>query len=308
MDEAFQGAAHAAKQAGHLMHSSVAGGAGAYLSSLKRIGWQAPSISSIITEKGCSLMLGANCDPKMLLRLASVALERRLALDSGMPEQLSSIHVADGYHRASSQASGFVPMGKLLGLEQRAVAEWWNQFQHDQGRLIPWLRLAIDALRTAKRKGIDDNVRASFVSLIEGGWWPQSKLHHNQLAADPMCKSCGKEHGTLWHRAARVCESSQGPTSAIVDAGTVRWWDPLFARCIPALPLDPRPPSERVWCFPENAADALITGDVFIDGAMTGLLAETRRGGWAFAKLGLEKDCVLDIFVTVFVMNPGSPL
>ena len=225
MEAAFHGAADAAQQAGHLVHSNVAGGAGAYLSSLKRIGWQAQDISSIITEKGCSMRLGVNCDPKMLLRLASTALERKLAIESGLSAQLSSLQVADGYHRASSQASGFVPMGKLPGLEQQAMAEWWAQFQHDQGRLIPWLRPAVDALRTAKRRGVEECATASFISLIEGGWWTQSRLHHNSLAADPLCKCCGKEHGTLWHRVARLCGANQtdSPASAIVDVGAARW-------------------------------------------------------------------------------------
>ena len=39
LELAIRGAAKAAASAGHLEHGNVAGGAGAYLSSLKRIGW-----------------------------------------------------------------------------------------------------------------------------------------------------------------------------------------------------------------------------------------------------------------------------
>ena len=62
------------------------------------------------------------------------------------------------------------------------------------------------------------------------------------------------------------------------------------------MPLQPHPPTEKVWTFPEGAAEALITGHVFTDGAMKGLLPEVRRGGWAFAKLGSSKDLISVVF------------
>ena len=77
MGDALVGATNAAEKAGHLMHNNIMGGAGAYLSSLKRIGWNANGISEIVDEKGNGLILGKDCDPKMLIRLAGRASERR---------------------------------------------------------------------------------------------------------------------------------------------------------------------------------------------------------------------------------------
>ena len=146
----------------------------------------------------------------------------------------------------------------------------------------------MDALRAAERRGVSEAVRASFIALIEGGWWTQYKLFFHGLATDPFCRKCCADHGTLWHRVSGQCRTndSAGPVASIVEQGKTRRWDPLFSRCVPAMPLVPSPPSERVWCFPENAADVRITGDVFTDGALRGLQLEVRRGGWAFAKLG----------------------
>ena len=124
MELALRGAAKTAEHAGHLKHSNIVGGAGAYLSSPQRIGWHANGIRGVPTEKGCSLVLGDNCDPKMLLRLAGSALERKLALDSGLSATLTSIDTADGYHRAASRASDFVPLGSLSGLEAQATKAW----------------------------------------------------------------------------------------------------------------------------------------------------------------------------------------
>ena len=51
MEDALKGATFAAEKAGHLIHNNIMGGAGAYLSSLKRIGWHAKGISEIVDEK-----------------------------------------------------------------------------------------------------------------------------------------------------------------------------------------------------------------------------------------------------------------
>ena len=301
LESALLGAEAAAERAGHLEHSNISGGAGAYLSSLKRIGWQARGVAEVITENGSVMTLGGNCDPKMLLRMAGGALGRKLALDSGLSATLTSIDVADGFHRAASRASAFEPLGKLPGLEEQASTAWWSQYQHCEGRLIPWLQPAIDALRGAERRGVGEALRGSFIALVEGGWWPQARLHHHGLAADPFCRRCCAEHGTLWHRASKLCtaEEPAAPVSAIVEEGKSRWWDPLFSRGIPAVPLLPNFPCERVWCYPETAGSALITGEVFTDGAMKGRLPEVRRGGWAFAKLGANKEHIQAVFYGV---------
>ena len=301
LEAALQGAAAAVEMSGRLEHSNVSGGAGAYLSSLKRIGWHARGSNAVVTEQSIILTLGGNCDPKMLLRLASAALGKKLAQDSSLSATLSSVEVADGYHRASSQASAFQPLGVLPGLKAKAAAAWQSQYQRHGERLIPWLRPAADALRAAEKRGVGEAVRRSFISLIEGGWWTQARLHHQGLATDPFCRKCGVVHGTLWHRAANLCtnEEAATPIPGIVEEGKRRWWDPLFSRGVPAMPLLPTPPSEYVWFFPETAADVLITGDVYTDGALKGMLPEARRSGWAFAKMGRSRGQVQAAFYGV---------
>ena len=288
MGAALRGAAKAAVSAGHLQHSQVAGGAGAYLSSLERIGWHSTGIDSVITERGQELKLGGECDPIMLLRLASTALDRKMALESDLAASLTSIHTADGCHRATSIASNFAPIGDLPGLAEVAKSKWREQYQHNGDSLIPWLRPAIDAVKAAQRGGCSAASCGSFMAFVEGGWWTQAKLHYRGLATDPFCRWCGEEHGTLWHRIAGQCKGRSKEQPPIVQEGLDRWWDPLFSRGIPAMPLLPELPREQTWCFPENASQVLLTGVLYTDGAMRGLHPEARRGGWAFAMLASE--------------------
>ena len=67
---ALKHAEEKAEREGHLHHCHVSGGAGAYLSSLKRIGWEAIGVDAVRTDREQTLRLGVDCDPKMLLRMA----------------------------------------------------------------------------------------------------------------------------------------------------------------------------------------------------------------------------------------------
>ena len=301
LTSALSQAEEMAERAGHLHHCHVAGGAGAYLSSLRRIGWKMLGVDGVVTDREQTLRLGVDCDPKMLLRMASSALERRLSVESRLSDELSSIHVPDGNHRAASRANHFAPMGSLPGFAEHAQAIWWDQFQHHDGKLIPWLRPAIDAVKEAARRGRSAASIGSFIALIEGGWWTQARLHHCGLASDPFCRWCGEDHGTLWHRLSRICKSSASDRPTIVQEGMSRWWDPLFARGIPALPLMPGVPDEEVWCYPPEAGQQLLTGDLYTDGAMRGLHPDARRGGWAFAMLGSSREEIRAVFYGICV-------
>ena len=137
---------------------------------------------------------------------------------------------------------------------------------HINGKLVPWFKPAADVIRLAVRKGSSSAAIESFAALIEGGWWTQASLHSAGLALDPFCKWCGLEHGTLWHRVAGQChvEPEMRQSERIVEMGRKRWWDPLFARGIPAHPLLPLPPVARVWNFPEEGYEGLITGNIYI--------------------------------------------
>ena len=182
--DALRGASKAASTAGHLLHDCANGGASAYLSALQRVGWKACDFQTIELASGRRLELGRNCDPKMLLRLASQAIEESIAVQSELANTLSSIEMPDGYHRASSSASEHVPIGTLTGMKEAAPAAWWDQFQHREGKLVPWLKPAKDAHRQAQ-KTCAPSAAASLASYVEGGWWPQARLHHCKLAADP---------------------------------------------------------------------------------------------------------------------------
>ena len=275
------------------MHSAVEGGAGAYLSSLRRIKWRNKRLDCVLLGNGISFTLGADGDPKMAMRLARRDLEAVTLAESGLAGTLSSVTVPDGYHRASSSVSGFVPIGLLPGQVEAAQQRWWNEFVHIDGQLVPWLKPAIDALKAARSRSVAEAVSASFASLIEGGWWPQSRLCFAKLAQDPFCQVCGAEHGTVWHRV--LCSFNRRGDSSerkIFDIGKERWWDPLFSRGIPALPLSRPQPRAQTWTFPENAEAHLVTGEVFTDGALRGLHPEARRAGWAFALVDSSSLCL----------------
>ena len=289
LEAALRRAARNARNAGHLAHACAEGGAGAFISSMSRIGWRAVAIDRYITSKGVTFSLGQNCDPKMLFRLAYADLEVSLAVYSDLSSTLTSIEEADGFHRASSSASGFIPLGCLPGSVEQAQQQWWSQYQHVDGRLVPWLKPAIDALNAARRRGCEPSAVSSFRALVEGGWWTQARLHRAGKASDPFCKTCGVQHGTLWHRIAGRCEQGGAPWAeaeeAIRQKGKERWWDPLFSRSIPAMPLMPAMPTARTHVFPSGAEETVITGNIFTDGALRGTLLQARRAGWAFAMI-----------------------
>ena len=129
------------------------------------------------------------------------------------------------------------------------------------------------------------------------------------MASDPFCRACGLEHGTLWHRIAGRCSTLEDEPPwteaevAFLDKGKERWWDPLFSRSVAALPLTPVWPKACTWTYPPEAQRELITGHIYTDGVLRGLLLQARRSGWAFAKIDPDS---LQLAV-VYYGNCGGP-
>ena len=289
LEAALRGATKAMETSGHLKHSAVEGGAGAFLSALDRVRWKLLGPRRFSLANGTSFELGRDGDPKMAMRLATRDLVNITCAESDLADTLTSLSVPDGYHRASSAASGHIPIGLLPGQAEVAQRMWWGEYVHDEGRLIPWLKPALDAMKALARSSVSESCTASFASLIEGGWWPQARLCHAGLAEDPLCRICGAEPGTIWHRVRCRLRRKEGEKDEkIQEIGMQRWWDPLFSRGIPALPLLPPLPLDQTWSFPEDADKHLVTGKVFTDGALRGAHPEARRAGWAFAMV--EED------------------
>ena len=237
LEAALRGATKAMESSRHLKHSAVEGGAGAFLSALERVRWKIVGPRRFLLANGTSFELGRDGDPKMAMRLATRDLVNVTCAESDLAVTLSSLSVPDGYHRASSAASGHIPIGALPGQTEGAQRSWWGEYVHDEGRPIPWLKPAADALKAMARNSVAESCAGSFASLIEGGWWPQARLHHAGLSADPLCRVCGAEAGTIWHRVScRIRKMDDGSYEKIHDIGKQRWWDPLFSRGIPALP------------------------------------------------------------------------
>ena len=306
---ALRRAARNAREAGHLMHAHAEGGAGAFVSAMARIGWRAISVDTYLLASGITLKLGQDCDPRMLKALAMADLEEVIAAQSGLSEELSSIDKADGFHRATSRASGFKPLGTLPGLLEEAQQKWWEEFRHLKGRLVPWMKPAIDAMRSAKAKGASLAALSSFRAMFEGGWWTQGKFHFHGMASSPLCRACDQEHGTFWHRVAGRCKPAEDEppwTTAeetSVEEGKKRWWDPLYSRGVAALPLTPVWPKPFTASYPPEANEVVLTGHVYTDGAMRGVLAQARRSGWAFAQV----DPITLELVVAYYGHSGGP-
>ena len=284
LQAALRGAHKTIEASGHLKHSAIGGGAGAFLSSLERVKWKWVGPLRYLTANGTSFELGKHGDPKMAMRLATRDLEMTTGACSNLSASLASIGVPDGYHRAASAASGFIPVGQIQGQEEEAQKKWWGEYVHDDGKLVPWLKPAVDAIKNMSKGTVSEACVSSFASLIEGGWWTQARLNHAGLASDPFCRACGVEAGTIWHRiTCNLRRKGDQCYSRVLDIGKQRWWDPLFSRGVPAWPLLPPMPEGSTWCFPDDASNHVVTGTVFTDGALRGSQPEARRSGWAFA-------------------------
>ncbi len=135
-------------------------------------------------------------------------------------------------------------------LEDRMARVWRGpRYQHQQGKVVPWLLPATMLLRRRLRSlGNSTAADASLAAMVEGGWWTAARLAASGMRQSPVCAACGKAIGTLWHRLGE-CETTKderegkgGCPAWLLKKGKASVWDPLFARGVPALPKVPPPP------------------------------------------------------------------
>jgi hypothetical protein len=239
-------------------HRTANGAARSFIAALGRIGWRSPSFDTVLTREGHLLRIG-DADVVTVMRYAEDDLMVRMGLESAVGRDMNDPLGERGFYRAVEGAvQGAVNVGgegvraHVAGsteAEERLARVWRGpRYQHDQGRVIPWLLPAAMLLRRrlgdpGKRTAAD----ASAAALVEGGWWTAARLASAGLRDTAVCAACGKAVGTVWHRLGE-CEATReeregrgGCPAWLLRKGKTALWDPLFARGVPALPKVPPP-------------------------------------------------------------------
>ena len=129
---------------------------------------------------------------------------------------------------------------------------------HDKGALVPCLQPMVAHIRSCWAVKQAQAAVSSAVSLVEGRWWTPKRLFESGLSDNPLCELCGAI-GDLPHRLAS-CSARDEFRAVECNVG--------------------KPPTDG----------AVVTGAVYTDGALRGLLPCTRRAGWAFAVVNQLDD------------------
>ncbi len=276
-------------------HQEVCGGAGAYVAALRRLRWRAPSATTILTLDGDLIDLCVT-EPRTVIEYAVADLETIAAARSSVALDFIDYTGTRGMHRcrACRQPDGTITeevIGQREG-DMKAMDIWRRgRFRHLDGRPVPWFLPGAAFLARGSPGGVWSSAKASVAALIEGGWWPQSRLAAVGAAATDTCQACMQRTGTLYHRLGECCapeaaehRSSSCPPWLQRQASTLLW-NPLFARGVPAEPKrPPHPPEVQGWsALGQPAAGCIATGDIFTDGAMSSIFGMARRAGWGVA-------------------------
>ena len=254
--------------AGSLRPSISAGGsAGSLLAALRRVGWVAPAFKWIKTLDGSMLDLTAVA-PRTVMRYLADDFAITSAANSGLGKRL---------------AKECVTLGGGYALWESPGEKYYNV----DGRCIPWFEPAAAVLNSRWAKTQPAQAVASVSALVEGGWWPQDRLFQHNLAADPICRACGVETGTLLHRCC-LCATSKEWREAecpkwLRELAAKDQSDPLFCQGVPRRPACPPPPPEtEQWMGTVPKDGPLACGHAYTDGAMRGVYSRAKRAGWAF--------------------------
>ncbi len=286
-------------------HSTANGAARSFIAALSRLGWRSPAVDTVLTREGHLLRVGET-DVVTIMRYAEDDLMAKMGVESAVGRDINDVLGERGYYRAiGGEVRGAVNVGRGAVMahvagsteaEERLARIWRGaRYQHDDGRVIPWLLPARLLLRRRLRDGSRcTTADSSVAALVEGGWWTAARLAASGLRDSPLCTACGKEIGTVWHRlggceVARVEREGKGGCPAwLLKKGKASVWDPLFARGVPALPKVPPPPPGRVvreLVGGSRGDEEVATGDVYTDGAVRGRWRRIMRAGWGVVVL-----------------------
>ncbi len=287
---------HAIKTVGIAARPNVviAGGAGTFVASLRRLGWRTPSPDSVITAKGEILFFGDGkppeaahaVDPRSLRRWLTDEYEAVVLARSRLATEINDVSGYGGYgrEREGGKGAGGIYYGSTE-FERKSAGIWRRpRFDMIEGMMVPWLWPMARVARAARRRG-RHAAAASLRACVEGGWWTQARLASVGAVDNPIC-ACGERVGTLWHRLGRCKLTGELRTekcpSQVLRTGSAHVWDPLYSRAVPARPKIPPPPAQRVWWERRTRdADLLATGRVYTDGAAQGWYWRAVRAGYA---------------------------
>ena len=301
-------AAQVAGMMGNVGARGVLSGAAAYLDSLQRIGWSAPSFDCVRSRTGHLLYFGEgpipngahSTDLRLIKLLAKDDYEATTMSTSSVARDFADLLGARGYPSCDKLAWAAANLlGQKHGEEasttgdvddELKAADLWRRgkFEHSENGPIPWIwpvRRAVSSLKKNKCLGVAASIR----SLVEGGWPTQFRLYSLGLADHPKCV-CGEAVGSLRHKlsACRLSGElrSQQCPGALQDLCRKEKWHPLFSRGVPARPRPPPLPTELTWVeFGSSCVDVVATGDVYTDGSARGNFWCSTRGGWSLVVL-----------------------
>ena len=209
----------------------------------------------------------------MLLRLFAERLSQVLVNKSSIAEEVRGNAKHDGYG-----LQGHLGDSPVLPLDGKQLT----------GR--PWMQPVLMAISVAKSEKAPPAVVESLYSMAEGGWWPQARLCSQGYAEDQMCQVCLSTVGTCLHRLTALHSPDLVPSEKEADLlrhVALHSKDSLYFRGIPTWPAEVTVPEEDVQVLRRqgNEGPLYATGDVYTDGALTGLFRAIKRAGWALAVL-----------------------
>ena len=247
---------------------SAGGAAGAMIDAISQVEWHMPSYNSVKTIEGTILMLD-QVPPRTIIRF--------LWDDYAIVSASKSLIAAQVTQQAEAR-----PVGHSFSLDALK-----DKFMVHHGKLVPWFEPIAQALNAGWARRQTPAAISSAAALAEGGWWPQARLFEHGLVADPVCRACGNQPGTLLHRM-----SSCSARSDLIENKCPAWLaqqalqrphDPLFTDGVPLRPKQPAPPPAfEDWVGAAPADGALAYGEAYTDGALKGTIPRARRAGWAF--------------------------